>query len=308
MAGFTLVGVPSSAGTHGIGQEQAPLQFRRAGLVDRLIAAGIEIIDDGDLPLALYRPRSPDRHQQNLGQVVAVAQRVAGKVDHVVAAGQVPVVLGGDCTITLGVVAGLQRHQPGAGLVYFDGDADLNTPATTRSGILDGMGVAHLLGYGAPALAGLGPQVPLLPAERLVLFGFDPVTLEPAETERLRRSGLATWPVDKIAGRPAEAAAEALAVLERRADPLLVHFDVDAIDSTDLPLANYPHFNLGQSFDSAMTCLAAFCAHPRFAGLVITEVNPDHDADGTLLTRLIDGVVTALAGAAKANIRGGRSA
>jgi arginase len=52
MAGFTLVGVPSSAGTHGIGQEQAPLQFRRAGLVERLIAAGIEITDDGDLPLA----------------------------------------------------------------------------------------------------------------------------------------------------------------------------------------------------------------------------------------------------------------
>jgi hypothetical protein len=138
--------------------------------------------------------------------------------------------------------------------VYFDGDADLNTPATTRSGILDGVGVAHRLGDGAPALAGLGPQVPLLPAERLVLFGFDPVMLEPAETERLRRSGLATWPVNKIAGRPAEAAAEALAVLERRADPLLVHFDVDAIDSTELPLANYPHFNLGQSFDSAMTC------------------------------------------------------
>jgi arginase len=95
MAGFTLVGVPSSAGTHGIGQEQAPLQFRRAWLVDRLIAARIEIIDDGDLPLALYRTRSPDRHQQNLGQVVTVAQRVAGKVDHVVAAGRVPVVLGG---------------------------------------------------------------------------------------------------------------------------------------------------------------------------------------------------------------------
>ena len=297
MAGFTLVGVPSSAGTHGIGQEQAPLQFRRAGLVERLIAASIEIIDDGDLPLALYRPRSPDRHQQNLGQVVTVAQRVAGKVDHVVAAGRVPVVLGGDCTITLGVVAGLQRHQPGAGLVYFDGDVDLNTPATSRSGILDGMGVAHLLGDGAHA--GRPSPAPLLPAERLVLSGFDPVMLEPAETERLRRSGLATWPVDKIAGRPAEAAAEALAVLERRADPLLVHFDVDAIDSTDLPLANYPHFNLGQSFDSAMTCLAAFCAHPRFAGLVITEVNPDHDADGTLLTRLIDGVATALAGAAK---------
>jgi arginase len=299
MTGFTLIGVPSSAGAHGIGQEQAPLQLRRAGLAERLLAAGIEITDEGDLPLALYRTPSPDRHQQNLDQVVTVAQRVAGKVEHIVAGGRVPIVLGGDCTITLGVLAGLQRHHPQAGLVYFDGDVDLNTPATTRSGILDGMGVAHLLGDGAPALAGLGPSFPMLSAERLVLFGFDPAILEPAETERLRRSRLAAWPVNKIVGRPEEAAAEALASLAGRAGPLLVHFDVDAIDSTDLPLANYPHFNLGQSFDSAMTCLATFCANPRFAGLAITEVNPDHDADGTLLTRLIDGIVTAMAGAAR---------
>ena len=60
---------------------------------------------------------------------------------------------------------------------------------------------------------------------------------------------------------PAEAATEALAAPEGRADPILVHFDVDAIDSTDFAAGQLPHFNLGQSFDSAMTCLAAFCAH-----------------------------------------------
>jgi arginase len=299
MARFTLIGVPSSAGTHGIGQEQAPLQLRRAGLVDRLLAAGVEIVDDGDLPMALYQTRSPDPHQQNLDQVVRVAQRVADRVDHIVASGRVPVVLGGDCTITLGALAGLQRHHLGTGLVYFDGDVDLNTPETTRSGILDGMGVAHMLGDGALPLASLGPRVPMLSANQLVLFGFDPAMLEPAETERLQGSGVATWSVDKIAGRPAEAAAEALDTLRVHVSPILVHFDVDAIDSTDLPLANYPHFNLGQSFESAMTCLTVFCADPGFAGLVITEVNPDHDADGTLLARLIDGIVTALASAAK---------
>jgi hypothetical protein len=57
-----------------------------------------------------------------------------------------------------------------------------------------------------------------------------------------------------------------------------------------------------------MTCLAAFCAHPRLAGLVITEVNPDHDADGTLLVRLIDGIVTALSSAGNPDLGGGRSA
>jgi arginase len=294
MVRFTLLGVPSSAGAHGVGLEKAPLQLRRAGLVDRLVEAGLDVVDDGDLPLARYRPRSPDRTQQNLDQVVAVAGRVAHRVARIAAEGRVPLVLGGDCTITLGAVAGLLRPAPDLGLLYFDGDVDLSTPATTQSGILDAMGVAHLLGDGAPALARLGPRHPMLAPERLLLFGFDPVEVGPDGLEEVRRRGLPAWPVTDVRGRPAEAATEALAALERVADPVLVHFDVDAIDSTDFPLANFPHFNLGQPFDSAMICLATFCASARLAGLVVTEANPDHDADGSLLAALVDGLAAAL--------------
>ena len=48
----------------------------------------------------------------------------------------------------LGVMAGVQRRYPEAGLLYVDGDADLATPGTTSSGVLDAMGAAHLLGPG----------------------------------------------------------------------------------------------------------------------------------------------------------------
>jgi arginase len=294
MTRFTLIGVPSSAGTHGVGQEKAPMQLRRAGLVERLLGIGLDLVDDGDLPLMLYRSRSPDRRQQNLDRVVTVAARVADRVAQTVAAGRVPLVLGGDCTITLGVVAGLLRHHPDVGLLYFDGDVDLSTPAESQSGILDAMGVAHLLGDGAPALARVGPRHPMLPAERLLLFGFDPVEVGRDMLAEVSRRGLPAWPVTSIIGRSDQAAAEALAALEQVADPVLVHFDVDAIDSTDFPLANFPHFNLGQPFDSAMTCLARFCGGSKFGGLVVTEVNPDHDADGSLLAELVDGITAAL--------------
>lgn len=296
---FTLIGVPTSAGTHGVGQEKAPMQLRRADLVDQLLEAGLDLADDGDLPLALYRSGSPDRCQQNLGLVVTVARQVADRVEQAARRGRVPIVVGGDCTITLGVVAGLQRVYPGLGLMYFDGDVDLHTPSTTRSGILDEMAAAHLLGTGSPALTHIGPRYPMLAAERLVLFGYEPSGLAAVEAERLAQSGLVTWPAGKITGQPAEAAVEAWATLAARADPVLVHFDVDAVDSTDLPLANYPHFNLGQTFDSAMICLASFCANPQFAGLVLTEVNPDHDADGTLLRRLTNGIVNCLSTAGR---------
>jgi arginase len=101
--------------------------------------------------------------------VVKVVRQVADKVEAAVDRDLVPRVLGGDCTITLGVVAGLLRRQPDLGLIYFDGDADLTTPETTRSGIFDSMGVSHLIGGGAPELAHVGPPFPLLSQDRIVL-------------------------------------------------------------------------------------------------------------------------------------------
>lgn len=79
---------------------------------------------------------------------------------------------------------------------------DLSTPAASQSGILDAMGVAHLLGDGAPALARVGPRHPMLPAERLLLlFGFDPVGVGPDMLAEVSRCGLPAWPVTSIGSR-----------------------------------------------------------------------------------------------------------
>jgi arginase len=211
----------------------------------------------------------------------------------------VPLVVGGDCTITLGVVAGFARHGADVGLLSFDGDADLSTPASTGSGVLDSMVVAHLLGEGAPELTGLGSRVPLLAADRLLLFGFDdPDDLGEAQQALLARPAPAAWPaarVREVPGGSRAAAADALAELEARAATVVVHFDVDVVDTGDLPPANFPHFNQGLALVDALGCLEVFPASDRLGGVVVTEVNPDHDPDGTQLGRLVDGLVAALA-------------
>jgi len=193
---FALLGVPTSAGTHGPGQEKAPGALRAAGLVRALEAAGVEVEDEGDLPVAMYRAAVADPRQRDLDGVADVAGRVAGRVAEVLDRKMTPLVLGGDCTITLGVVAGFAGHGDDLGLLYFDGDADLSIPATTSSGVLDSMVVAHLLGEGAPALARLGPRSPLLPADRLVLFGFD-------DPDDFGRPSRRSWPgTARRPGRP----------------------------------------------------------------------------------------------------------
>jgi arginase len=293
MRRVAVIGVPSSAGAHGPGQEKAPSALRQAGLLGALREAGLEVEDLGDLPVTRFQPDHGHTKQQSLPRVVAVDHQVADAVDAAVARGTLPLVLGGDCTITIGVIAGLLRRQLDLGLIYCDGDADLTTPTTTHSGIFDSMGMAHLIGDGVAELARIGPRYPLLPQDRIALFGFHPFEVEPTEQRRLDVSGMLRYPVTSMGDRPVAFAADARAKLEARAAAIVVHFDVDVMDSAEIPLADWPHYD-ALEFGETMRCLSVFVSSPKLAALVVTEINPDHDPDGLLIRRFIEGFVEAL--------------
>jgi arginase len=255
----------------------------------------LEVIDLGDLPEVPYRPDQQHPKAQNLQLVVDVANRVTNKVEGAVRDDALPIILGGDCTITLGVVAGLISHAPNLGLMYIDGDLDLNTPDSTPSGIFDGMVMAHMTGKGVDTLARLGPRYPLMAEEDIVLFGYNTEAgaIDAVEIEILQHCQMMKYPVSQIRGKARESAREALSQLENKADSILIHFDVDAIDFDDFPSGDVPHYH-GLSFDEAMSALDVFIASRKFVALVITEFNADRDPDGTLAARFVGAVVKIL--------------
>src|ERR1700722_8679120 len=295
MTDWTIIGVPTSAGAHHAGQDLAPAALRKAGLVDRLTTAGVGVTDSGDLPGSVFAVDHDHPLARNLGAVTRVAGEVADAVAAVVAAGGRPLVLGGDCTITIGVIAGLRRSHPSVGLVYVDGDSDLNASGEDRSGILDSAGVAHLLGQGAPELAGLGGAAPLLTPARLALVGCDPRESTAEQRQFLADAGISLADNAELSADPEGAAGRALAALAGQAEPIVVHFDVDVVDSGDLPLGNFPHYGAGVRLDQAVRAVRVLAADPACAALVLTEVNPTYDPDGSLLDRYVDGLVSALA-------------
>jgi arginase len=232
---------------------------------------------------------------RNLDQVVLVARAVADAVEATLAAGRLPVVFGGDCTISLGVMAGVLRRHPGSGLLYVDGDADLATPETSSSGVLDAMGAAHLLGLADNDLARIGPVFPMLTPERLVQFGYDETDPDSNRSDWSRElPGLTRFSGPEVRADPAGCALRALAALTAAADGSVVHFDVDTIDSRDLPLANFPHYHLGLPLALAADLLPGFYAQPHLRGAVFTEVNPSYDPSGRSLSRYVETVATAL--------------
>jgi arginase len=299
MTEWTLIGVPTSAGAHHAGQELAPAALRKAGLVERLLAAGVSVADAGDLPVTEFAVDREHPAARNLTAVVEVARAVADAVAGIVSTGGRPLVVGGDCTITLGVIAGFRRKFPGVGLAYVDGDADLSSAAPGDSGILDSTGIAHLLGLGSLELAALDGEPPLLRPSRLAMLGADPREVTSDRRKYLADAGVSYAEAGDLSADPEGTARRALAALtdpEAGGQPMVVHFDVDVVDSGDLPLGNFPHYGSGVLLEHAIRAVRVLLADPTCAALVLTEVNPTHDPDGSLLDLYTAGVAAAFAG------------
>jgi arginase len=292
---LTLLGVPTSAGAFAPGQEKAPAALREAGLVRALSDRGVEVRDLGDSPVWRWRPDREHLRAQNAPVVADIARDTARRVEAALADGGGPLlVLGGDCSIELGVIAG---HGDGVGLVYLDLHPDLNTPESVVEGTFDWMGMAHTL-----ALDGADPEVvaaarsPLLRDDQVVFLGYGPREARPFELDVMVRRGLAGVPSDELTRDPEAAAARALEALPSGFERLLVHFDVDVIDFNDAQLSEEGIRGDGITLDTAMRALAVLARSDRLSAITITELNPEHgDEQGEELRRFVDGLAGALA-------------
>jgi arginase len=295
-SGLTVLGVPTSAGAHHAGQDRAPSALRAGGFVERLRAGGADVDDGGDLAGEVFTVDNANPTHRSLPAVVRVARIVADETARVLRSGRIPLLMGGDCTITIGAVAGVQRLYPEAGLAYFDGDADLSSPATSASGVMDAMGIAHLLGAADTELARLDRSAPMLADEHLVMLGYDPGDLADFNAGVLAaHTGVVHHTYQALRQAPEELATAAVAALAARSSAVIVHFDVDAIDAGDLPLGNFPHYGTGVSLETAATVLRILCSAPQLAAIVLTEINPSYDPSGQQLGRYIDAVAGAIA-------------
>jgi arginase len=293
---LTLLGVPTSAGAFAPGQEKAPAALREAGLSEALAERGVEVRDLGDSPVWRWRPDREHPRAQNLGEVVRIARETAERVEAALGDGPL-LVLGGDCSIELGTLAGHLARGESIGLVYLDLHPDLNTPQSVVEGTFDWMGMAHALGVegAVPELVGVGPRAPLLRDGELVFLAYGPHAARPFELDQMVRRGLAGIPADEVAADPETAARRALDALA--CDRVLVHFDVDVVDFNDAQLSEDAlRGGDGLTLDAALRALRVLCADERLSALTITELNPEHgDEEGAELRRFVRGLAEALA-------------
>jgi arginase len=288
---IAVLGIPSAAGGRSPGPSLAPSALRQAGLLDALAATGAAVSDLADAPAFPFREDPASPASRNLQGVAEAVRAAAAAVARPLGEG-FALLLGGDCSIAAGTLAGARRALGGpVGLIFLDADADLNTPQTTPSGYFHGMALALALGRGPDEVASTAEPGALSPDD-VSLVGFR--ALDPGERGAISHLGLAL---------PAEAArrlgmrATAALALDGIASgecPILVHFDVDVLDPREMPAKDAVTPGQGLSWEEAELLLCAILASPRVVGLEVTEFSPGKDRDGTLARRLVELLARAL--------------
>lgn len=289
---IALIGAPSSAAAFLPGSEKAPAALRAAGLVERLQSAGFEVIDHGDCAPRLFADDDEHRRARNVSEIVAGLTELKTRTELAVKSGALVLVLGGDCAQTIGLLTAARRYYKHLNLFWMDRDADLNNPATTPSGRIDGMVVACIIGKGAPELVRFWGEPQLVREPDVYLFGIE--RLDPPEEEFLSKSPMRHMLAVDVQAKSATAAAKsALAHLHADSREYCVHLDTDLISNAEFPAVNVPAEG-GLPLADVRAALTEAVRSNFLVGLTVSQYNPDKDPDASSAKKLIDLLVDSL--------------
>ncbi len=275
-----VIGVPLDLGTDRRGVDMGPSALRIAGLGDRIAELGYAVTDRGNLSAPIRETAPPGNPgKKYIGDIAGVCRRLFEIAHASHAAAAVPVVLGGDHSLSAGSVAATAaaaRKQAGrAGLLWIDAHGDMNTPVTSPSGNVHGMPLAALLGPEPAELSSIGGVSPAVEASRTVLLGVR--NLDPAEREQVVASGVHVFTmkdVDRLG--MATVAERALELTGRGTDGLHVSFDLDVCDPTIAPGVGTP-VKGGLSYREAHLLMETVADSERLRALDVVELNPTLD-------------------------------
>jgi arginase len=269
-----IIGVPMDLGQARRGVDMGPSALRYAGLNRRLQRLDCSIEDQGNIETRVRDTLPAEGGLAYLPAVVNVCQAIYKKGQEALAAGSLPIFIGGDHSIAVGTIGGVTYHEP-AGVLWIDAHGDFNTPESSPSGNLHGMPLAALLGLGAPELVNLGRPGPKLAPAQVILIGVR--DLDPQEKEMLKKSGIGIYTMREIDERGmATVAKEALKRLSHLSR-LHVSLDMDSLDPSEAPGVGTPAPG-GLTYREAHLLMEIIADCACVGSIDVVEINPilDH--------------------------------
>ncbi|MBV8157012.1 MAG: arginase [Dyella sp.] len=278
MKPVTLIGAPTDVGASIRGSSMGPEALRVADIAGALARNGINVTDVGNLNGPGNPNLPPVDGVRHLPEVIAWNRQVFDATYKSLAAGQLPLLMGGDHCLAIGSVNAAARYCREQGkrllVLWLDAHADANTGSTSPSGNIHGMPVACLCGDGPAPLVSLGGVTPAALPQDIRQIGIRSVDLE--EKMRLREMGLTVYDMRYIDENGMRATMEqALAGVDANTH-LHVSFDIDFLDSQIAPGVGTP-VRGGPTYREAHLALEMIEDTGALGSIDVLELNPARD-------------------------------
>lgn len=275
----SVITAPFSGGQGKPGVDNGPQHLLDAGMLSQLESLGYtpELTN-----LKFVTPeKDPDcGHIKNPKTVSSVTNQIYKAVSKAARSSSTSVTLtvGGDHSIAIGTVAGIQEAHPDAVVLWIDAHADINTPAASESGNLHGCPLSFVVGAAEPIKTAdsddeFGWVPKCLDYSRLAYIGLRDV--DAFEKKILRENNVAAFSmhhVDKF-GIAAVVEKALHAVDPEGKRPIHMSFDVDAVDPFFAPATGTP-VRGGLTWREACYLCEAVAETGRLVGLDLVECNP----------------------------------
>ncbi|MEZ5669055.1 MAG: arginase [Alphaproteobacteria bacterium] len=289
---IAILGVPVEAGTHEPGPAMGPAALRTAGLAAALRDLGHDVEDHGDVQPEGVGPAqvAVAGNARNPQLVAEWTRALSARAHTLMAAGYLPIFLGGDHTMAMGSINGVARHCRERGrdlfVLWLDAHADFNTPESSPSGNLHGMPVAMLCGEpGLDWMLGDEPRVPLDP-RRMIQFGIRSV--DRVERDAVSRRGVTIVDMRQIDefGVPL-LMRQVLDTVQQAGGVLHVSLDIDFLDPSIAPAVGTTVAG-GATYREAHLIMEMLYDSGLVISLDVAELNPFLDVRGQSARLLVD--------------------
>jgi len=278
MKTVSLIGAPTDVGASVRGAGMGPDALRVAGLFEALRVHGLNVIDHGNLAGPATPWTAPSGGVRHLEEVVAWNRSVFDRVAAVLAAGQTPLLMGGDHCLAIGSISAIARHCRYAHrqlrVLWLDAHTDVNNESISPSGNLHGMPVSCLLGQGPKALVGWSGKPAALSPEDIDFIGIRSV--DAAEKQQIRSLGLQVFDMRHIDEHGMRnTMIEALHDVDENTH-LHVSFDLDCLDPLEAPGVG-TGVRGGPTYREMQLCMEMIADTGRLGSLDVVEINPALD-------------------------------
>ncbi|MBK6792411.1 MAG: arginase [Anaerolineales bacterium] len=288
-----IIGVPIDLGADRRGVDMGPSAIRYAHLQKKLEDLGYTVNDEGNVEVPIAEMcKITNPKLKYIDCIIPMSRRVSGAVSTSIQAGNFPLVIGGDHSLSIGSVRGAARDRK-LGVIWLDAHADFNTAETTPSGNIHGMSLAILCGLGDKSLVQLWDEpVPVIDPKNIAIIGAR--DLDEGEKRNLRDAGAMVMGMEQIDRYGMVACLEkAIERVSRDVDGIYLSLDLDSLDPEHAPGVGTP-VPAGLTQREAHLACEMIGETGKLIGMDIVEVNPILDIQNRTALLAADFALSAL--------------